>query len=208
MQDLKKKKSKKYSQGSLLGGNKAMVGMGLLGLAFAAMEHFQQKSGSGFPGTPPPSGGLSFGGPANVPPPPPAPGPGSVPPPPPIANIKDRQNEALLILRAMIAASHADYTIDAEERQRIIDKTKQAGLSAEEIALVAEELNHPKGLAEIARAVKNTQQAEEIYVASLLAIDVDSEAEKAYLRALAERLGLSPEIVHKWHEQFELSHES
>ena len=108
----------------------------------------------------------------------------------------------------MIAVANADYTIDSEEREGILRKAREAGLSEQEMSLIAEELDHPKGLADIAREVRSPQQAEEVYVASLLAVEVDTEAEKAYLKALAQRLDLSPMTVQKWCDQFEVSLDS
>lgn len=197
----KKKKHRSSSLGGLLGNNKTAIGMGLMGLAFAAFEHFQKNQGtSGM-------GGFGFGGnPASTPPPPP-PGarPTAPPPPPPGASpAESQEQEALLILRAMIAAANADYQIDQEERDGIIDKAREAGLSEEELELIAGELEHPVGLTDVVKAVQNPQQAEEVYVASLLAIDVDTEAEKNYLRALRDRLKLAPEVVQKWHTQLDL----
>ena len=46
--------------------------------------------------------------------------------------------------------------------------------------------------------------AAEIYVASLLAIDVDTAAEKSYLAMLAARLNLAPELVTELHRQVEV----
>jgi uncharacterized membrane protein YebE (DUF533 family) len=43
--------------------------------------------------------------------------------------------------------------------------------------------------------VRNPAQAAEVYAASLLAIDVDSEAERAYLRNLAAALRLDAGVV-------------
>ena len=45
--------------------------------------------------------------------------------------------------------------------------------------------------------------AAEIYVASLLAVDVDTVAEKSYLAMLAARLNLAPELVAEMHRQVE-----
>jgi len=203
----KRKRSKRYSKSGFLGGNKGMVGMGLLGLAFAAYDHYSKTRTGGSSSSGPYTGGTPGG---SAPPPPPAPSASpppthSVPPPPPGADIEDREQEALLILRAMVAAANADYSIDAEERQGILDKAQEAGLSPEEMKLIAEELDHPKGMADIVREVRTSQQAEEVYVASLLAIDVDTEAEIAYLKALAQRLKLNADTVKKWHDQLEIS---
>ena len=43
------------------------------------------------------------------------------------------------------------------------------------------------------------EAAAQVYAASLLAIDSDSESERAYLRALAEALGLDAETVAQLH---------
>jgi uncharacterized membrane protein YebE (DUF533 family) len=122
--------------------------------------------------------------------------------------VAEKEQEALLIVRAMIAAAHADYTIDPEERAGILDKAREGGLSPEELKLVERELEHPKNLAEIAASATTPQQAEEVYVASLIAIAIDSEAERAYLRSLRERLKLPAETVDRWHRQFDISPES
>ena len=43
----------------------------------------------------------------------------------------------------------------------------------------------------------------EIYVASLVAVDVDTAAEKAYLSMLAARLGLEEDLVNHIHSTIE-----
>jgi uncharacterized membrane protein YebE (DUF533 family) len=45
----------------------------------------------------------------------------------------------------------------------------------------------------------------EVYAASLLAIDPDHPAEKAYLQMLAARLGLADDLVREIHELAEAS---
>jgi uncharacterized membrane protein YebE (DUF533 family) len=47
--------------------------------------------------------------------------------------------------------------------------------------------------------VNGPGQAAEVYAASLLAIEVDSPAERAYLGLLAARLGLADELVASLH---------
>ena len=53
--------------------------------------------------------------------------------------------------------------------------------------------------AALAAAAPDPVVAAQLYAASLLAIRVDSEAERAYLRDLAGRLGLDPETVVQLH---------
>ena len=91
----------------------------------------------------------------------------------------------------MIAAANADGAIDQEERQRILDKYQGAGLSQEEHAFLVNELFSPASLEGIVSQVSSEALARQVYGVSLLAITVDTEAERAYLQALGQRLGLS-----------------
>ena len=92
----------------------------------------------------------------------------------------------------MIAAANADGAIDQEERQRILDKFKDAGLSQEEHAFLVHELFSPASLESIVSQVSSEAVARQVYGVSLLAIDVDTDAERAYVQTLGQRLGLSP----------------
>ena len=120
-------------------GTKATVGLGLLGVAMEAAEHFMNKSQASAAPTippPPPSGAQAApppppGSTPAVPPPlPPNPGvkganedpePAVSPPPLPKA-LNPQERDAVLLIRAMIAAANADGHIDAEERSNILEK--------------------------------------------------------------------------------------
>jgi uncharacterized membrane protein YebE (DUF533 family) len=52
----------------------------------------------------------------------------------------------------------------------------------------------------IARAVPNEQAAAQIYTASLMAIQVDTDAERRYLRELASKLGLNQHAAAYLHQ--------
>lgn len=101
------------------------------------------------------------------------------------------QNDAVLLIRAMIAAANADGAIDQEERQRILDKFQGVGLSAEEHTFLVNELFSPATLEGIVAQVSSEAMARQVYGVSLLAIDVDTDAERVYLQTLGQRLGLS-----------------
>ena len=100
------------------------------------------------------------------------------------------ESKGLLLVRAMIAAALADGHMDGAERGRIAAKMKELDLAADEMALVAEELNSPTPMDELVAAVTDQATAIELYAASLLAIDETRSEGRAYLDALAERLGL------------------
>jgi uncharacterized membrane protein YebE (DUF533 family) len=107
--------------------------------------------------------------------------------------------QALLLIRAMIAAANADGEITAEERQRIIGKLDEAGAGPEERQVVERELANPISTDALVREVRDQQTAEQVYLASALAIEPDTEAERSYLQYLAARLKLEPQRAEELH---------
>ncbi|WP_411033516.1 tellurite resistance TerB family protein [Shinella sp. BYT-45] len=102
---------------------------------------------------------------------------------------------ALVLVRAMIAASRADGHIDDAERARIVDKLKVSGLGEDAAQFLEEELANPVDLDAIIAAAKTEEQRVELYTASRLAIEPESRAERGYLDLLAGRLGLPDALV-------------
>ena len=102
---------------------------------------------------------------------------------------------ALILVRAMIAASRADGHIDEAERARIMDKLKVSGLGADAAQFLEDELANPVDLDAIIAAAKTEEQRVELYTASRLAIEPKSRAERGYLDLLAGRLGLPDALV-------------
>jgi uncharacterized membrane protein YebE (DUF533 family) len=107
--------------------------------------------------------------------------------------------QALLLIRAMIAAANADGEITPEERQRIIGKLDEAGAGPEERQVVERELANPISTDALVREVRDQQTAEQVYLASALAIEPDTEAERSYLQYLAARLKLEPQRAEELH---------
>ncbi len=105
-----------------------------------------------------------------------------------------------LLVRAMISAAKADGQIDRAEMQNIIGRIDDGGVTDAERAFVMGELAAPLDVAALAADARTPAQAAEVYAASLIAIDVDSDAERAYLRTLAEALRLDPETVAQLHQ--------
>jgi uncharacterized membrane protein YebE (DUF533 family) len=108
------------------------------------------------------------------------------------------ESKAMVILKAMINAAKADGQIDDAEMQRILGKLEGAGADAEAREFVQVEMRRPfdsHGLPEVSDA----QTAVEVYAASVLAIAVDTPAEREYLRRLAQSLGLEEGIVQRLH---------
>jgi len=91
----------------------------------------------------------------------------------------------MLLIRAMIAAAHADGEITLDERQRITTKLDQAGAGADERAVLERELQNPRSVDQIIREVRAPDTAEQVYLISRLAMNPDTPAEKAYLEFAA-----------------------
>lgn len=176
-----------FRTGDLAG--KAQLGIGLLGIAMAAWEHYQQ------PRTPAAAPGAA--GPAT---PPPAPASGPLRPPPPPAANPDRTRDMALLVQAMVAAAAADGAIDAQERERILARAADSGLDSDSQAFLERELAAPRSLEQIVAAARPAL-APDLYGASLIAITADTEAERAYLDRLAQGLGLSSETRATIHQQ-------
>jgi len=162
-------------------GSSAGLGLGLLGVAVAAYEHYQQNA-------------TAAASTSANPPPPPAPGSppppqaAATPPPPPPGN-PQRGADAIVLIRAMIAAAHADGRIDGEERARIV--AAAAVHTAEERAFLDAELAAPWSIEQLA-AASTPALAADLYAAAAHAIVGDSEVEHAWLDRLAQALALDP----------------
>ncbi len=108
-----------------------------------------------------------------------------------------------LLLRAMIAAAKADGQIDKAEIEKIIGKIGGEGVTDAEKQFVIEEMRAPLDIDAIAGEVRSPAQAAEVYAASILAIDIDSEAEKQYLAKLANAMRMDPQTVVRLHQMID-----
>ena len=144
------------------------LGMGALGVAMAAFEHFAQNRGT------------------------PAAASGSVPT---LPSASETAGEAALMIHAMVAAANADHRLDADERGRIERALVKADLSEATRLFLRRELEHPWSLAQLVESANTPELARDVYLASLMAIDIDQDAESNYLARLGERLGLAADTV-------------
>ncbi len=106
------------------------------------------------------------------------------------------ENDAEVIVKAMINAAKADGQIDQKEIERILGKLQEGGLTEEEKRFFLTEAKSPGNLKAVAASARgDIELAAQVYAASLLAIEVDTEAERSYLKKLAAELGLSPRVT-------------
>ena len=119
------------------------------------------------------------------------------------ANAREEQqvrDVATLTIRAMINAAKADGRIDEKETERLVGKLREDGISDEEQRFVLDEMRKPMDTDAIVRAVPNEQVAAQIYTASLMAINVDTDAEQSYMQELASKLGLNRQVMAYLHQ--------
>ena len=100
----------------------------------------------------------------------------------------------LTLVRAMVGAAKADGHIDANEQKRLFAEVERLGLDAEAKAYIFDLLTQDVDLYDLARSATTPEQGAEIYLAARLAIDPDQPSERAYLDALATRLGLPADL--------------
>mgnify|MGYP001826505148 CR=1 FL=1 len=113
---------------------------------------------------------------------------------------QELQENARLIIRAMINAAKADGQIDQTEIQRITGKLAEIGVDDEARSFVFKEMGKPSDLNAIARDATTPEIRAQVYAASLLAIKVETPAEKQYLQDLANGLGLDGKAVMNIHK--------
>ena len=106
------------------------------------------------------------------------------------------ENNAKLMIRAMIQAAKADGEIDKDEQKTIMEALK--GAPKEEIDFVKAELAKPVDVMSLAQDAGEATKAQ-VYATSLMAIRVDNPNEIAYLRQLATALGMDDAARDKVH---------
>ena len=104
-------------------------------------------------------------------------------------------NTAELVIQGMINAAKADGEVSADEIARIVGKLKAAGMDEDAEAWIKKELRQPLDLDAFAAAIPNQEVAAQVYAASLLAIEVDTPQEQAYLANLAKKTGLNAAVI-------------
>ena len=118
---------------------------------------------------------------------------------PPLSAEAEREELGKSLVRAMIAAAKADGQIDAAEKDAIFKKLETMPLSPAEKAFVFDELASPLDINAVAARATTPEHAAEIYAASLVAMVNDTPSERAYLEALAHKLGLEAGLVTEIH---------
>ncbi|WP_413705128.1 tellurite resistance TerB family protein [Pseudomonas sp. Pseusp16] len=98
------------------------------------------------------------------------------------------------ILRALIAAAKADGRIDDAEKQMI---STEIGRHTDDPQLqqwLDDEVAKPLDASEVAQSATDPGMASEMYLASVMLVDDQQDAERSYLDELAAALQIEPEL--------------
>lgn len=110
-----------------------------------------------------------------------------------------QNDEALILVRAMINAAKADGSISQEEQQAIIERISDP--NQETINFLREEFSSPLNVRDFAWSVPLGME-QQVYTMSLASIQLDTNPEAAYLRDLAHGLRLDAEFCNDLHRRY------
>jgi len=115
---------------------------------------------------------------------------------PEIEPSREQEVAAALMLRAMIQAAKSDGEIDAAEEAKLMENL--GDVSAEERDFVNRELRAPVDVAGLARQVPVGLE-QQVYLMSVMGIDLDNRSEAEYLHELATELEIDRNGVNAIH---------
>lgn len=107
------------------------------------------------------------------------------------------EHHAGLLIRAMLQAAKADGRVDAEEREKLQSNLNDA--TREEIEHINQELNRPVDLRGLIADVPRGMEGQ-VYMMSLMGIDLDNQNEAQYLNDLAQGMGVDKNAVNQIHD--------
>jgi len=110
----------------------------------------------------------------------------------------EQEQQAEIMLRAMISAAKADGDIDEAEQKKISEHLED--ITADELELVRSIMREPNDMNALVNSIPKGME-QQAYFMSLLAIDLDSQAEAEYLHKLSQGLGISQEVSNQIHEK-------
>jgi uncharacterized membrane protein YebE (DUF533 family) len=110
------------------------------------------------------------------------------------------ESTAQLVLKGMVNAAKSDGQISPEEMQRIVGKLQESGADQGMQEWVMQQMQAPLNVQAFAAEIPNQEVAAQVYTASLLAVEVDTQAERAYLQQFAQASGLHPLVVGQIHQ--------
>ena len=111
----------------------------------------------------------------------------------------EQEDQAKLLIRAMVNAAKSDGNIDQEEQQKIVANLGDE-VSDDERQFVISEMKAPLDTEGFIRSIPQGA-GPQVYMMSLLGISLDSREEAQYLNTLRQGVGMSEEQANAIHER-------
>ncbi len=108
-------------------------------------------------------------------------------------------DQAVLMIRAMVNAAKADGRVDNTEQEKILSKLGD-DISQDEVDFLKSEFAAPLDVRAFADSVPDSLEPQ-IYALSLTSIELDTQNEAQYLGQLAQHMELDPNICNQIHDQ-------
>ena len=119
----------------------------------------------------------------------------------PVATAAQTDHAAVLI-RAMVNAAKSDGVVDEQEQQNIVSKLGDIG--PEETAFIRAEMQAPLDVNGFIRSVPKGME-QQVYVLSLMTVNLDSKNEADYLDSLAKGFNISEQASNQMHTQLNVA---
>ncbi|MEM7241451.1 MAG: DUF533 domain-containing protein [Pseudomonadota bacterium] len=110
---------------------------------------------------------------------------------------QEQEDQAELLIRAILQAAKADGNIDETEKEVLLGNLGE--LDQSEIDLINTEMKRPVDPIGLARQVPR-EMAKQVYMMSVMGINVDTQQEVNYLNDLAQAMGLGPQEQRDVHQ--------
>lgn len=112
---------------------------------------------------------------------------------------QEANDQATIMIRAMINAAKSDGRVDQTEQDNIISKLGD-DVSPAEIQFLKDEFAAPLDVQSFAQSVPKGWE-QQIYALSLTSIELDTQNEAQYLGNLAQSMNLDPSVCNQIHDQ-------
>ncbi|MEE9320685.1 MAG: DUF533 domain-containing protein [Granulosicoccus sp.] len=110
----------------------------------------------------------------------------------------EQTDQAAILIRAMVNAAKSDGQVDQQEQEKIVGRLGDIG--TEEAQFIRAEMAKPLDVNAFVSSVP-AGMGQQVYLMSLLSINLDNKAEAQYLDQLANGLGISHEISNQLHTE-------
>jgi uncharacterized membrane protein YebE (DUF533 family) len=108
------------------------------------------------------------------------------------------EQQAEILVKAMINSAKADGHVDQSEQERIVGQL--GDVTQDEVDFVRRELAAPLDAQAFIRSVPRGME-QQVYTMSLMGIDLDTNQEAQYLHQLAQGFGLNADVCNQIHDK-------